>query len=278
VVEGSGTSLMTTWMMKYGSALSPAELEQAMSMGQGGLDEAPPYLWKPLLHAYMGGQKFLSRGYRLRDKEADEELSDVIRKAFQDPPRSTEQVLHPDKYWKADERDDPRVLHQEAGELPEGWEVVGERVLGELTLALLTEDARAAAQLDLSNPATVTFMKYTNEAAEGWGGDSLLYLRKGDARLVRLATVWDRPEDAAEFKDAIERNREAWEARLAGLDAMRAGHGLAWMRTDGEPLVLVAWAGASREEALAVAGAIGTRELEPAAAEAGGEAPEGPGR
>jgi hypothetical protein len=42
-------------------------------------------------------------------------------------------------------------------------------------------------------------MSYTNKAAEGWGGDRLVLLERGDERFLELVTVWDTEKDADEF-------------------------------------------------------------------------------
>ncbi len=212
VVEGSGTAMMQKWMMKFGKPLSAEEMGKAASMGTESLGVAPAYVWKPLLASYTAGQAFLNRGYRLKKKQGLS-FSDVTRIAFQSSPRSTEQVLHPSKYWKEEDLDEPIPVHIEV-ELPGGWEVLDRTTLGELVLALVTDEAKP---LDFTNPMAVLSIKYTNEAAEGWGGDSMLLLGRDDARFLHVATVWDSAEDASEFRTALEKRLETWRADVAQL-------------------------------------------------------------
>lgn len=260
LVEGSGTSLMTAWMLRFGRALSPADLAQAASMGSAGLSDAPAYLWKPLLFAYLGGQRFLDHGHRLR-KKAGASLAETVREAFGRPPLSTEQVLHPDKYWKRDAWDAPRPLEQVATELPPGWSVLAQRTMGELLLALVVGSDADRAGIDASNPMAAMLVRYTNRAAEGWGGDSALLLEREGARLLRLVTRWDSPEDAAEFRAAVQERRPGWELALRALDEL---HGLALLPPAPEAadeVVLLAWIGLTGEEAAEVAQGVETREM-----------------
>ena len=217
VVEGSGTSLMTAWMLRFGASLSPADLAKASTMGTEGLSKAPAYLWKPLLFTYLGGQGFLDRGYRWRRKEGAS-LADTVRQAFQRPPLSTEQVLHPAKYWKKADWDAPRPIELDAKELPDGWSVLARRTLGELVLALLVGSDADRGTIDATNPMAFATIRYTNAAAEGWGGDAALLLEREGARLLHLVTLWDGEQDANEFRDAVLALRAALEKALGELD------------------------------------------------------------
>ena len=97
----------------------------------------PPFLWKPLIAAYLRGEGFLvhAAGMNIAMKAAKVE---DIRAAFGNPPRSSEQILHPDKYWNPDQRDEPRRIEFDASALADGWKVLGQDTLGELYLGLLT--------------------------------------------------------------------------------------------------------------------------------------------
>ncbi|MDP6410449.1 MAG: hypothetical protein QGI46_13820, partial [Planctomycetota bacterium] len=117
VVEGSGTALMGLWTMQHIGQLTPEELAAAGDLGAGAMAEAPPYLWKPMLASYLQGQRFLNRGYRTFRRQEKTYL-DVVAHAFASPPLSTEQVLHPEKFWDSEQRDDPRPLVHRLDALP----------------------------------------------------------------------------------------------------------------------------------------------------------------
>jgi hypothetical protein len=152
------------------------------------MSSAPDYLKQSLIFPYQQGLMFLG-GLR----QAGWTFAD-FRKLYTDPPSSTEQILHPERY--APNRDTP----SEVGVAPRPgfsrpWEgTAGELHLKQLLLAGLPAD-RAA------------------NAAAGWDGD-FTALEVNGARAVVLATVtWDAAADAAEFAAAA---RDAHAARKRG--------------------------------------------------------------
>jgi len=199
VVEGSGQNVGTMWVLGNMDRVDLESFATFQAETQHGLDEAPQWLWKPLLAAYLQGSSFLVRksgvlaGSTVPAKSAD------IRTAFESPPRSTEQVLHPEKYWEPEHADEPLEVGFDTSALPAGWEVLREDVLGELLLAIVTTTPAERASLDLSDPAAMLGMRFTNELASGWGGDRVILLANEEARVMRLVTVWDTERDAAEF-------------------------------------------------------------------------------
>lgn len=264
VVEGSGTIVMTRWAMEYGGELTLEDLAAAGDFGTEAMGDAPPFVWKPLLSSYLSGQSFLQRGYRIR-KRAGKTLSDVIDEAFRRPPASTEQVLHPDKYWKESERDAPRTIVQALDELPAEWQVRSQRVLGELVLALVAATPEERAPIDMTNQLAMAFMKYTSDAAEGWGGDSLALLSRGDARIAHAVTLWDTEKDAREFAAAVEALASEWSAALGALDVAGAGHGFRVLPDPApDALRFVAWYGVAAPEVDALLATLSWSEPEPA--------------
>jgi hypothetical protein len=202
VVEGSGTGEMNQWFKAHMTEVSMEDLSRAQGMGADQLADAPPYLWKPLLAVYLRGDGFLThqKGMNLTMKAA---TTDDVRMAFQSPPRSTEQILHPAKYWDEKSLDEPVPVAIDTSKLPAGWMVLGEDTLGELYLAMLTTPAKDRKGLDVANPMSMLGIKYTNTAAEGWGGDRLVLLGHGEDRMLQLVTVWDTLKDADEFASAL---------------------------------------------------------------------------
>ncbi|HNT75145.1 MAG TPA: tetratricopeptide repeat protein [Anaerolineae bacterium] len=114
-----------------------------------------------------------------------------IERTYTDPPVSTEQILHPDKY-KGDERDDPQEV-----QLPEAvtvlsmtWTMLDNEVAGELwTREYLGEYISP----DLAAVA-----------AAGWDGDRYILLEHPDdgRDILIWQTVWDSNDDAWEFVTA----------------------------------------------------------------------------
>jgi len=201
VVEGSGTSAMNQWTVGHMDSLDRQALLGASDVGTKGLEDAPPFLWKPLIAAYLRGEGFLvhAAGMNIAMKAP---AAEDVRLAFEHPPRSSEQILHPEKYWDEAKRDEPRSVRLDLSKIPADWKPLGEDTLGELYLALVTTPVEKRKPFDAKNPLAVLSIDYTNKAAEGWGGDRAVLLAKGDARVLWLVTAWDTPKDAGEFLDA----------------------------------------------------------------------------
>ena len=112
---------------------------------------------------------------------------EAVNAAYERPPATSEQILHPDKYHQAEGA--LAIATPDVGD-QEGW--YPDMVMGELAtramLASLGLDAAAA-----------------ERAAAGWGGDALRVSKPGDpdapAALV-WETAWDSPADADEFAGA----------------------------------------------------------------------------
>lgn len=147
-------------------------------------DDAPYILRRGLEFPYIEGAEFADR---LRTSMGLEALN----AAFMDPPESTEQILHFEKF-QADEQPVevtlPDSLFSEGGSGVEDWELVDTDVLGEAFLKTWLE-AIGAREQDAA------------EAAAGWGGDATHMARNADDDYA-LATkmVWDNAElDAQQF-------------------------------------------------------------------------------
>jgi hypothetical protein len=182
LVEGDATSVQTTWMSKF---LTSKEIGEVMAAGLDpaaleAFNNAPAYLRETALFPYQDGLAFVMRlvgqgGYAAVDG------------AFADPPDSTEQVLHPDKYVDREAPIPVKLPADLDGSLYPGWSIAGEDTLGELLLRIWLTNGGVA-----SGTARV--------AAAGWGGDRLALIRGPSGEVaVKLRTVWDTAADADEF-------------------------------------------------------------------------------
>jgi hypothetical protein len=148
---------------------------------------APPFLQETVFFPYGHGASFLQKMW------AQNPSWESINKIYSDLPSSTEQIIHPEKYFG--KRDDPKPVDAEplAAKLGSDWKVTYKNVLGEfswtLVLSLHLTEERA------------------RRAAAGWGGDQILLLENSTGKnAVVVRTVWDTPEDAEEFFQAM----QAW--------------------------------------------------------------------
>jgi len=212
VVEGTGTVVMSLFMLQEIQAgrlsmNAVTELQKSEAGQAAKLQAAPPLIQRGLIAPYQIGQAFLLHGdptqyATFRPSDAD--------RAFKDPPQSTEQIIHSEKYWDPARRDAPRIVNLPdlAGTLGAGWKQVATGTLGELTLAVLT----GLGPVDLASTRSAEPQNWTNRAATGWGGDTYQHYANGPRALTVLAGVWDTQEDAAEFVTALKPlpGRNAW--------------------------------------------------------------------
>ena len=147
------------------------------------MDQIPPYLLEPLYAAYFKGALFCTS---LKQAEG----WDGVGRALSRPPRSMEQVLHPQKHHGGpDELDEPtRIRLPEMPWLAEaGFNELDSAVLGEFYIGLLLR-MLGVGMLD-------------QIASQGWDGDVYAAFGRGDETLVVVATTWDTASDAREFFD-----------------------------------------------------------------------------
>lgn len=141
----------------------------------------PPLLTETFIFRYRDGARLVETARRKGGERAIDEL-------FTRPPASSEQVLHPEKYFANEQ---PREAHIDEAKLTAaGWHVTVSTPLGELGVRglLLKSLSRRDAE----------------RAAAGWGGDrAYLFERDGGGEggdtLFVWKSVWDRTEDAQEF-------------------------------------------------------------------------------
>ena len=234
VVEGSGTLVMTTYLVREVKAgRMTMDAVAAMQSSDAGrmvsLGASPAWLQRSLLAPYVVGQGFLVRG-NLLALAAWTGGGDVDQ-AFRDMPASFEQILHPEKYWDGTKRDRPTPLRlgDLSAKVGDGYTLALSGSLGELGMAVMT----GLGGVDNQSPSMGLLASWTNEAATGWDGDRYQLYTRGDHDVAVLATAWDTEKDAQEFVAA-------------------AGPGRFALR-EGTRVVVMAGDAADRREAVALA-------------------------
>jgi hypothetical protein len=214
LLEGDATMVMERFLMqRLGVPTSSAAVDLAASgFATPPLPGVPPVLRDHLIVPYLAGRDFV-RALQERGGWP------AVRRAWSAPPRSTEQVLHPEKYLAGEE---PRPVSGAAA--PAGGRLIQEGVLGEaLTRTLLGEGSDAA--------------------AAGWGGDLYQVWDVGGRTLVVWRTEWDTAAEGREFYDSAVRrfNRSHGRARrLHGAELFgRGGWNVGIAAADGR-VILVA--------------------------------------
>ncbi len=227
VVEGSGTAVMTAYLLREMQAgrMTQDGLRELMESEAGKaerLQTAPAILQRSLLAPYLLGQTLATRGNPLGI--ASGVKPDDLDRLFTRPPVSTEQLLHPEKYWEPSRDDPPKEtrLPDASRSLGEGWSLVSDGVLGELTIALLCGSANPSIDsVKAQDPAA-----WTNDCAAGWGGDRWQLYRNADRHVVLIATQWDTEADASAFESAM---------AASGRQPRRRGASVAFATGQGAP-------------------------------------------
>ena len=147
--------------------------------------QAPNVVQRAALFNQREGATFVSELFGTDDKGWE-----GVNEAYSRPPLSTEQILHPEKYF-ADEEPQRRSLPDFSTGLGKGWVQVSSNTMGEFLIRTYLEE-----HLDENQAA---------DAAEGWGGDRYALLTGPEGqRLLISVTLWDTFQDAAEFLDAYQ--------------------------------------------------------------------------
>jgi hypothetical protein len=236
LTEGDATFLMTA--MATGDALS-GDVSAADLAGVGEddtqLDGLPLLLSRELLFSYLDGMAFVQRMWGRGGWSNVDEV-------WRDPPRSTEQIMHPEHY--PDEQPVAVELPDVAALLGDGWEPGYETSMGELRLSILV-----SGQDDYEIPEVPLWgITLDNaEAAAGWGGDTILNLDGPDGTWAAVwQTTWDAPADAAEFAPAA----DAALADLVEFYRVAAGTDISGSAPDDQGVLLLVADGAETLAAL----------------------------
>ena len=119
-----------------------------------------------------------------------------VDRLWADPPLSTEQILHPDRYLQGDR---PQAIGIEPLDsvLDPAWELIRDDVMGEFYLRQFLGQQLDAAAVDI--------------AALGWGGDRYhVYAQAGqNETLLVWRITWDSSDDAIQFGQAYIRYASA---------------------------------------------------------------------
>ncbi|HLZ27919.1 MAG TPA: hypothetical protein VKV73_11435 [Chloroflexota bacterium] len=185
VIEGDAVMLQTLWAQ---ANLTPDDLMQvARGDGSSGdsLARVPLVVRTELLFPYVDGYAFVRQAYRQAGSYSG--VDDLLR----NPPESTAQILHPDKYLN---QVHPVAISLPglAAELGPDWRQVGSGVLGELDTRTLLE------QWGTSHSDAV-------RVASGWSGDQWQLAEKDGRSAIVLKSTWASPAAASDFFSAYAR-------------------------------------------------------------------------
>jgi hypothetical protein len=183
LLEGDATLVMSAYQY---SEVTDSELEymayRASFVEREVIDAASPSLGVLTFFPYLQGSYFV---YTLWIEGGFD--WDKVDAAYNDPPLSSEQVMHPEKYLV----DAPQTITMPdlGPTLGENWHKVDQNVLGEIGLLVWLLD-----HLEWTSAA---------EGAAGWDGDAyVLWANEQEGRVLAVKSVWDAPGEAVQFFEA----------------------------------------------------------------------------
>jgi len=158
--------------------------------GLGGSEDGFPPAFV-LLHVfpYIEGENFVEYFYRMGGWDA-------VNRLYENPPKSTEQIIHPEKYGV----DEPEKVFVE-DRCRGGWKILGEDKLGEFAIFVMFWNwgvARFSYKYGR--------ISYSSVWSEGWDGDKIIVYKKlvnGTPRYGYVwRIIWDSVKDVEEFVEA----------------------------------------------------------------------------
>jgi hypothetical protein len=200
VMEGQASWLMTAYMSKQ--AGGPAEVPQAMLELMSGsiassaaqypvFSKAPAYIRESLVFPYSSGMLFQDAVYRKLGKDSFSEV-------FRNPPASTQQILHPERYLAHVSSKNPSPPA-----VPESrmLRILAQGSLGEFDYrVLLTQHA----EKDEGAAAAAHLVGSSYE---------LLEYKRSKSPVLAFASTWDSTESAQRFFDLYRRVlKDKWKA------------------------------------------------------------------
>ena len=192
LIEGDAVLSQTLYAQKF-MDLNKLNTQLNQHLQGQDLSKIPQVLQETLNFPYTEGLQFVLGLYQAGGY-------DRVNQAFKNPPATTEQIIHPEKY-RAGEGMLPVTMPDLVSALGAGWREVRPDIMGELSIRqtfeqYLPPDAAA-------------------KAAAGWGGDRLSYLNGPNGeRLLVDDMRWDMANDAGEFLSAYRDWLKAQKAQI----------------------------------------------------------------
>jgi hypothetical protein len=222
LLEGEATYFQFVYIADYLSAADAVALATEVAGADSStLEETPYAIAETLFFRYEAGFDF---ALTLAQEEGVEGFNDANR----EPPTTTEQIAHPDRFFDAE----PGLAVTLAPVAVAGYEVVEESTWGELQLLATFGQAIGEGAAD--------------QIADGWGGDAYRIMTSGPEVLFLLSYRADSERDATEVAEAFvtlaTSSMDAGEEPVIGEDSSVtfSGEDFAFIDRSGDSVVFVA--------------------------------------
>ena len=230
LLEGDALIVQELYALQALTSAERAQQQREEAQQSSGLDldSLPLVMVEETYFPYTEGPRFIAdmigRDVLRQAADTGKGYGPAVNRLFDNPPQSTAQILHPEKY-RAGTAPIAVSLPDLAAALGEGWQQLEKDVLGEI-------DHRILIQQFLGRDRGV-------QAAAGWAGDAYALLGSGDQTAVVVSSRWDSPAAAqawlAAYTDAIQAR---YGARLQTVE--RRPDGALWQTPDGAQAIDVA--------------------------------------
>ncbi len=185
LIEGDATLVMMEYAFQYlfEVQFDRADLLEAIQeVEYGEYEDAPGVIRETASFPYDQGLLFVAA-------LTEQGSWDLLNQAFRNPPQTTEQIMHPDKYLAGEVGQTPD-MGDLLGALGGGWLELRRDVFGELFMRIYLERELGSEEALM--------------AAEGWEGDRVVFLANDDygRYLLLLRLSWESTDDAEEFFSA----------------------------------------------------------------------------
>ena len=190
LIEGDASLLETDWLKSDATTQERKEIMDFYgNLKSPVYDSAPDYLKADFLFPYQQGLNFVQTLH-------DEGGWKAVDEAYHNPPVSTEQIMHPERY--PGDLPVSVSIPDVSAVLGKGWIEISDGVLGEWYTFLVLGNGNL--------PDTRLSERQAQNAAEGWGGDTyfVYYNETEKATTLILVTEWDKEKEANEFWRAFE--------------------------------------------------------------------------
>ncbi len=183
LIEGDATAAQIQYIISNPGLIAELSGDMtAVDAGSEALDNAPPIVSATLLFPYQQGQTFV-------DTILAEGGWDAVNDAYASPPVSTEQILHPEKYFASESPIAVPMPDMAAG-LGPSWTTFDTNTMGEFQTSVILSDGEVSA-------------RQAEQAAAGWGGDTYTVVGTENQNVSVWDSAWDTEDDAAEFAAAL---------------------------------------------------------------------------
>jgi len=182
LIEGDAELSGFAWAYYYMKRSDFHSMYDQKTLSPGVANAVPNYLGSREIFPYTAGFDFVN-------KIMDVGSFSTVNLSLQDPPRSTEQIMHPEKFLQVP-IDQPKSvdLPDLSGPLGKGWELKETNTLGEFDLNMMLRENGA---------------KDPDRGADGWGGGEFAMYKLVNEVMVYSRVVWDTDNDATEFEGAM---------------------------------------------------------------------------